>query len=163
MHPDLLNNSIFLRYYNTWQADPHSIVFAPIAEYLQLYGMFDDAIRICEAGLKNHPRLISGRLALAKAYMRKKEWPKAEGELRFVLKIIPNQEKALEFLKTVERELLPAEPEKKTATWETVTMAKIYAMQGHTHRAREVYKNILNLDPSNEEAVQGLEHLEGEV
>lgn len=96
MHPELLNNSLFLRYYNQWQQDPTSIVFAPIAEYFLSYGLTDDAIRVCLAGLHHHPDLVSGRLSLAKAYLRKKEFTKAKGELQRVLNLVPNQSKALE-------------------------------------------------------------------
>ena len=143
MHPELLNNSIFLRYYNQWQEDPTSIVFAPIAEYLQIYGMLDEAIKVCLEGLKNHPDLVSGRLALAKAYVRKMDFEKAREELRRVLILMPDQEKALELMAQVDKELSPTPKTKQPIGWETVTMAKIYASQGHLHKAREVYQAIL--------------------
>ena len=42
------------------------------------------------------------------------------------------------------------------AEWQTVTMAKIYAGQGHMEKAREIYQAILEREPNNEDARQGL-------
>lgn len=163
MHPELLNNSLFLRYYNQWQQDPTSIVFAPIAEYFLSYGLTDDAIRVCLAGLHHHPDLVSGRLSLAKAYLRKKEFSKAKNELRRVLNLVPNQSKALElFNQLSQQEPAPSQPEPETTRWQTITMAKIYTAQGHCDQARQVYQAILAKDPQNQEAIQGLKQLEGE-
>lgn len=163
MHPELLNNSLFLRYYNQWQQDPTSIVFAPIAEYFLSYGLTDDAIRVCLAGLHHHPDLVSGRLSLAKAYLRKKEFAKAKGELQRVLNLVPNQSKALElFNQLSQQEPAPTRPEPEATRWQTVTMAKIYTAQGHRDQARQVYQAILAKDPQNQEAIQGLQQLEGE-
>lgn len=162
MHPELLNNSLFLRYYNQWQQDTTSIVFAPIAEYLLHYDLLADAVKVCEAGLSHHPDLVSGRLTLAKAYVRQKEFQKARQELRRVLALVPNQEKALELMGRIQSEQTKFEPAPRfqTENWQTVTMAKIYAAQGHIDQAREVFQAILNRDPQNEEALQGLQSLE---
>lgn len=163
MHPELLNNSIFLRYYNQWQEDPTSILFAPIAEYLQIYGMVEEAITVCQEGLKHHPNLISGRLALAKAYLKKKEFAKAREELRPILQQIPKQPKALELLESIEKEItVELPPPKKVMNWETLTMAKIFAAQGHRERAREVCHAILKREPANKEVQQALAQLESE-
>lgn len=176
MHPELLNNSIFLRYYKLWQMDPSSVVFAAIAEYLIGYQMYEQAIEVCHQGLKNNPDLVSGRLALAKAYLRKKEYPKAKGILKHLLLQYPRQEKAMELwnlLRETEspKPMVSTPPERKTvilaegnkekASWQTVTMAKIYAAQGHKEKARQVYQLILQRDPQNREAREGLEQLEG--
>ncbi len=158
MHPDLLNNSTFLRYYSQWQENPTSIVFAPIAEYFRLYGMVDEAIQTCQVGLKQNPQLISGHLALAKAYLDKKENEKALLHLDFVLKTIPNHEKALELLKNHFVPPPPVSPPKSGA-WETLTMAKIFAAQGHVDKARHVYEVILKREPENQEAKKGLQNL----
>lgn len=164
MHPELLNNSLFLRYYNQWQQDPASIVFAPIAEYFLHYGHVQDAVKVCLEGLKHHPDLVSGRLALAKAYLRQKEFRRAREELRRVLELVPGQEKALELMEQVQGQLqpAPAPPPSAPSRWQTVTMAKIYAAQGHIDQAREVVQAILKKDPQNEEALRELQNLESE-
>lgn len=162
MHPELLNNSLFLRYYQQWQQDPTSIVFVPVAEYFLSYGLTEEALRVLQAGLAHHPDLISARLCLAKLYVRTKEFPRAKAELQRVLAIVPSQAKAIELMELVERGSVIPEPESKPASWQTMTMAKIYAAQGHREQARQVYQAILARDPQNEEAIQGLSQLEGE-
>ena len=168
MHPDLLNNATFLRYYSQWQENPKSMVFAPIAEYFQLYGMVDEAIKICLEGLKQNPNLISGHLVLAKAYLHKKDLEKAKPHLHFVLKAVPNHEKALELLKTPPPQPLPAcrqagpsrgEGVRKSASLETLTMARLFAAQGHADKARQVYQAILKREPANSEALDALQKL----
>lgn len=153
MHPDLLNNSHFLRYYNLWQEDPSSIVFAPIAEYLLSYGLIDEALKVCLAGLQYHPQLVSGHLILAKIYLRQKKWDEVKKETQIVLNLVPNHEKAVELQNSFP---------KKAANWETVTMAKIYAAQGHVDQAAEVYQIILSREPHNEEAKRGLSELQSD-
>lgn len=164
MHPELLNNAIFLRYYELWQEDPTSIVFAAIAEYLIGYQLYDQAIEICQRGLKSNPELVSGRLALAKAFFRKKEYPQAREILKNLLQQYPEQEKGLELWHLLKEEKKPetaAEKSREKAGWQTVTMAKIFAAQGHKEKAREVYQHILKQDPQNREAQEGLKALEG--
>ena len=161
MHPDLLNNATFLRYYSQWQENPQSMVFAPIAEYFQLYGMVDEAIKICLEGLKQNPNLISGHLVLAKAYLHKKDLEKAKPHLHFVLKAVPNHEKALELLKTPSPQPSPSRGEgvRKSASLETLTMARLFAAQGHADKARQVYQAILKREPANREALDALRKL----
>lgn len=161
MHPDLLNNSHFLRYYNLWQEDPSSIVFAPIAEYLLSYGLIDEALKVCLTGLQYHPQLVSGHLILAKIYLRQKKWDEVRKETQIVLNLVPNHEKAVELQNSLEQ---PPPPPvlKKAASWETVTMAKIYAAQGHVDQAAEVYQTILSREPHNEEAKRGLSELQSD-
>lgn len=179
MHPELLNNSYFLRYYNQWQEDPTSIVFAPIAEYLISYKMYDEALAVCKEGMRSNPDFVIGRLVMAKAYYRKKDYHHAHEELRRVLAVMPDQEKALELKALVEEALghsalsspqtvkVPIEQEKQKprspAGWETVTMAKIYVSQGHREKARRVFEAILTHNPNDEEAKAGLALLKSEV
>lgn len=105
MHPDLLNNATFLRYYRRWQENPESIVFAPIAEMFLMYNMVDDAIKICIEGVNRFPDFISGRIALAKAYVAKSEWRKAREQVRQVLEKIPNHPAASELYATIQGNL----------------------------------------------------------
>ena len=96
MRAELLNNSLFLRYYNQWCKSPDSMVFASLAEFFLLYDMIEEAIKVCREGLKHNPDSVAGRLALAKAYMRREELDKADEELRYVLHIVPGHSKAQE-------------------------------------------------------------------
>lgn len=165
MHPDLLNNSLFLRYYNQWQQDPTSILFAPIAEFLIRYNRVDDAIRVCMEGLNHHPDFVSGRLVLAKGLIQKKEYARAKQELKKILDQIPAQPKALELMNATETRPVAdtAATSKEPASWETITMGKIYQSQGLLDRAREVFLSILARDPHNNEAKTRLAQLESEA
>jgi hypothetical protein len=44
--------------------------------------------------------------------------------------------------------------------WDTITMAQVYASQGHIERARAIYETILESEPNNAAAMKGLELLE---
>jgi hypothetical protein len=44
-------------------------------------------------------------------------------------------------------------------SWNTVTMANIYASQGHFEHARQIYRTILTSEPDNTAARKGLEAL----
>jgi len=175
MHPELLNNSLFLRYYAQWQKDPTSIVFAPIAEYLLHYDMPTEAIKICREGIRVHPKLISGHLVMAKIHMKQENWDRARDSIRAVFSIVPENRVALELNDKIEslsgreessetidisREIsTETENQQRTPSWETVTMANIYSAQGHYDRARKIYQSILNRDPDNGAARKGLETL----
>lgn len=183
MHPELLNNSLFLRYYEQWQRDPTSIVFAPIAEFFLRYGMIDEARLICREGLKRHPDLVSGRIVMAKVHLKRGNWEEAEDELRAVMAIVPTNSTAQAIMEEIaalrEREggegavhagrafaplvvePLPAKtPLEVKPSWQTATMAAIFASQGHVEQARDIYESILQADPENEAAQQGLAALE---
>ena len=105
MHPELLNNSTFLRYYQQWQRNPESIVFAAIADYFLRYQMIEEANDICQHGLKRFPNLVSGRLILAKIFIAKQAWDEALTELHYVLSLQTEQAEALLLMKQIQREL----------------------------------------------------------
>ncbi len=210
MRAELIENPTFLRYYEKWQNDPTSVVFAPISEIFRTNGMIDDAIKIAEEGLKHHPTLISGHLALAKAYLEKGEKILAKDHAIMALEIIPTNAEAKKILdailslkqemanitttvitmpkeefseeeeitedmplssvKVLASESLEEEMEESVEkeeersisdheAWYTVTMARILAAQGHTDRAKKIYKIILDREPANAEAQRELENL----
>lgn len=171
MHPRLLENATFLRYYTRWQEDPSSLVFLPIAEFFLEYGMVSEAVAVCELGLSYHPQLVSGQLTLAKALMRKGQLSEARQLAMKVLHQIPNHFDAKAILEAtllekrhaevIEVKPLPSEEKKKPSThsWQTVTMANIYAAQGHYQQAEAIYQAILEQEPTNSAAKQGLEKI----
>lgn len=187
MHPELLNNSLFLRYYKQWQDNPGSIVFVSIAEYFLSYGMTDEAFKICREGLKKHPALVSGRIMMAKIHIKRGNWEEAEEELRKILNTVPVNKIASDLLEEVltaeakEKEIEEARLKAKIQihgnaremsddsasarsnpvnfAWNTITMANVYATQGLYEQARSIYKAILDSDPQNEHALKGLEAL----
>lgn len=174
MHPQLLNNSHFLRYSKQWQDDPGSIAFVPMAEYFLLYNMVDEALAVCRRGLERHPRLVSGHLALAKVHMKRGNWEEAEEAVRAALSIMPENGSAQGLLAEIaERRRGEASPASAPrdgqhsreaendgmSSWKTVTMATIYASQGHHDEARRIFRSILERDPNNEPAQRGLASL----
>lgn len=164
MHPELLNNSHFLRYYKQWQDEPNSIVFAPIADYFLSYGMMDEAMKVCSEGVKKHPSFISGRIVMAKIHLKLGDLENARAELEAALSVAPQNKMAKELLSEIKASREEKAPEEDSevrrlapiASWNTVTMAKIYASQGHFDQAREIYRAILRTDPSNDAANKGL-------
>jgi|GEM_PF-3012685 len=65
--------------------NPHSLLFARLADlYIEL-GRTDEAIRLCTEGIKDHPSYSTGYFILAKAYIQKKEYDKAESALKNAL------------------------------------------------------------------------------
>ena len=221
MHPELLNNSLFLRYYQSWQEDPSSIVFAPIAEFFLRYNMIEEALEVCQVGMQRHPHLVSGRLVLAKTYVACENWAKALDELQQVLTDNPHHVEAMELVRKIDHKLntkpelasrvrkveepiavaqleeakvepipprkvaqpaqtlrrekkaivssaepvAPVKPESfqeefLPESWQTVTMAQIFAKQGHKTRAKQIYKTILQSSPDNEAARTGLAQID---
>lgn len=215
MHPELLDNPILARYYETWQRDPRSLVFAPLADFLCQRKLFADARKICEAGVRHNPDSVLAHYSLAKTYTYTREWHSARHEAQWVLAKIPDHQGAMAVLQQVEQSQSPVrhmvvspapivaaieaaggstpvvpaalpdsgksqrEPSSenqvldprlqlksdagvtaKKLPWQTVTMAKIYAQQGHHFKARTIYRALLSCDPQNREASRGLAALE---
>jgi tetratricopeptide (TPR) repeat protein len=215
MHPELLNNPTFVRYYEAWQQNQGSLVFAPLADFLCQYKLFAEARKVCEAGVKNNPNSVLAHYSLAKTYTYTREWHSARHEAQWVLARVNDHEGALDVLQKVEQNQIPMKqllvrPEPivaaieaaggstpviptvlpdsgksqresssdkqslaprskvnptagvtaKKVPWQTVTMAKIYAQQGHYFKARTIYKTILSREPQNAEAQAGLATLE---
>ncbi len=102
MHPELLNNSLFLRYYNQWLKKPDSVVFASVADFFLMYGKVDEAMQVCREGLKHSPDCVSGRLVLTKVCLMQGNLDEADEELRRVLDIVPSHTKALELRTEIE-------------------------------------------------------------
>ena len=159
MHPDLLNNSLFLRYYRQWQDDPTSVVFAPIAEYLLRYGLIDDALKVCREGLRHHPRFVSGRLVLAKVHLTRGNWEEAEEVVQAILEDEPRHDGARSLLVRITEARREEAREEDVGVWRTVTMAQILLAQGHRDRAHRIFESILQGEPHNDAARQGLRAL----
>lgn len=168
MHPELLNNSLFLGYYQKWQRNPDSVVFVSIAGYLLKYELVEEAFKICTDGLKRHPNLATAHILMAKIHMAREDKEAAGEELRIALRIAPHNSSARNLLSQLKGEQssalteTPPMPASETfeepipAEWETVTMAKIFSSQGHMDEARRIFQNILVREPENEEALRGL-------
>lgn len=166
MRPELSENSTFLRYYEILQRNPSSVVFAPLAEVLNLHKCYEEAITVCKKGLEHNPEMVSGRVALSRAYVGVKNYNRAKEEALKVLAKMPNHPESLEIIRFVNGEdgrffpttLNPEEDER----WNTLTMAEIFLDQNNFSGAEKILKNILAKDPDNKRAKDGLSRIRGE-
>ncbi len=67
------------------QQNPESLTFARVADALMKNSRIDEAIRICEEGIRRHPYYVTGHMVLGKCYMQKKYFDQAEKEFKRVL------------------------------------------------------------------------------
>lgn len=160
MHPELLNNSLFLRYYGMWQRDPDSVVFTSVADFFLKYGLINEAFEVCQKGIVRHPDLTIGKIVMAKIYIARGEYDEAEKELSKVIRSLPDNKMAADLLAGIKNKKNKGEENFTVPNkWHTVTMARIYAAQGHIEKAREVYNSVLKRDPNNKDARMGLESI----
>jgi tetratricopeptide (TPR) repeat protein len=106
------------------------ILFAHFASNLLKSGELDEAIHVCEKGLKKHPTYASAHYVLARCYIRKKMNDEARVELERVLRYDPNHIKAIRDL------------------------AGIYFTNGFQDLYREYLMQLFTLDPMNEKVIQ---------
>lgn len=81
---------LIYEYLRRFQEDPKSRVFAPLAEAYRKAGLVDEAIEIAREGLREHPRFIGGRVALARALFDKKDFGAVIDELSPVVQDVPD-------------------------------------------------------------------------
>lgn len=110
MHPELLNNSLFLRYYNQWREHPESIVFVSVAEFFLMHDCIDEAVKVCHEGLKFNPDAVLGRLILAKVHIKQGEFEGARKELGRVLDIVPTHSRAQYLLEQIDMAIKDGSP-----------------------------------------------------
>lgn len=67
------------------QSNPNSYLFARLADELLKMGDINEAIQICENGLKRHPYYVTGHFVMGKCYFKKKLYDQAEKEFKRVL------------------------------------------------------------------------------
>lgn len=112
--------------------DKNSIRFAQLADAYIGIGEFDEAIRICEEGMKTYPFYDTASLVMAKAYYRRGNKPKAREILEHFLMVHPGNLRAHKFLGDLALEA----DDVKTAV------------------AR--YRTALRMDPINRQIIQAL-------
>ena len=114
-----------------------SLLFARLAELYIKVNRVDDAIDLCIDGIKQNPRYLTGNFILAKAYIVKKEYDKAESELKKVLSYDNQHLGAHKLLGDLMRKL------------------------GYETQAVALYRNIIRIDPLESKIHQLLETLYG--
>ena len=79
-------------------ADPNSRMFVQLAEEYRKAGLLDNAVEICEEGLKKHPQYPSARVALGRALLESESFSRAAEEFETVLAQVPDNILANKFL-----------------------------------------------------------------
>jgi tetratricopeptide (TPR) repeat protein len=72
------------------QKDPASIAFAQLAEEYRRAGDCEEAVRVCEAGLAQHPAYLSARVTLGRALFELGRMEEARAEFLRVLDAAPD-------------------------------------------------------------------------
>jgi tetratricopeptide (TPR) repeat protein len=72
------------------QKDPASIAFAQLAEEYRRAGDCEEAVRVCEAGLEQHPAYLSARVTLGRALFQLGRMEDARAEFLRVLDVAPD-------------------------------------------------------------------------
>lgn len=65
--------------------NPDSILFARLAELYLSFDRIEDAVKLCEDGIRKHPSYVTGHYILSKCYLRQNKLENAKKELRRVL------------------------------------------------------------------------------
>lgn len=115
--------------------DPDSRVFALLAEAYRKSGIFDEAVKVAQEGLKKHPHYLSGRVALARAYFEGGQRDLARQEFEKVVASAPDN-------LMVHRHL-----------------ADIYIDEGSLSEASKHLKMIVLLDPNDEKSKEQLKSI----
>jgi tetratricopeptide (TPR) repeat protein len=111
------------------------ILFAHRASNLLKSGDLDEAIKVCEMGLKQFPTYAQAHYILARCYIRKKLNDEARAELERVLRYEPNHVKAIRDL------------------------AGLHFTNGFQDLYREYLMQLFTLDPMNENVIEEAQKL----
>lgn len=108
--------------------NPKSLLFAHIADIYLKEGKVDEAVALCEQGVTYHPSYTTGHYILAKAYLSQGDQDRAETEFKTVL--------------SHDRNFLTAHK----------YLGDIMARSGWENKAAIHYRDLLRIDPLEEEA-----------
>lgn len=165
--------------------DPSSQGFVYLAEALFERSMYTEAVETCLNGVRLHPHDLRARVILGLSYLRINSLDRAESELLRAKEILEintaayqglaelyerkgDEEKSSLYRRLYEAVQSPAtmaarEPEASPQIQPevaTVTMAELYAEQGHLDKAAAVYRTILETAPETPEVAARLAELE---
>lgn len=87
------------------ESDPASIAFAQLAEEHRRSGDFREAVRICRAGLEQHPAYLSARVTLGRALLELQQYDEAQAEFEYVLLSAPDNLLALRSMADIHQRL----------------------------------------------------------
>jgi tetratricopeptide (TPR) repeat protein len=106
--------------------NPESFVFSRLADCYRKRGDIQRAIEVCTQGLASHPDSITGRVILGRCYLEQEKYKEAAGDFIKVVEYDRRNQVALKML------------------------ADVYAHQGMTEKAGDIYSFLLTVDPENQ-------------
>ena len=133
-HPDL--SAEIAKYEAQFTREPHSRIFAQLADALRKAGRLEEAIQTCRSGLRDHPTYAAALVVLGRALLQKGQPLEAEKELTAALKLSPCNVAAHRLL------------------------ADAAAAQGKKDEARDRYEALLKQNPQDRELQEALARLE---
>lgn len=104
---------------------PDSLVFSRIADSYRKIGDVQQAIAICLKGLEPHPEYVTGRIILGRCYLEQENLENAMNEFIHVCRLDRYNQIAIKMI------------------------ADIYAKQGLTDKAGDLYNILAGMDPEN--------------
>lgn len=117
------------------QNNPKSLLFARLADHYLKMERIDEAIDICLEGIKHNPDYVAGNFVLCKAFILKKDYERAEAELKRVL--------------SYDRQYLAAHK----------LLGDLMVKMGWENTAAIHYKEILRIDPMEEKIRRELDSI----
>jgi tetratricopeptide (TPR) repeat protein len=109
--------------------NPESFIFSRLADCYRKQGDIQHAIDVCSQGLASHPDSITGRIILGRCYLEQEKYKEA----------------AVEFTKVIEHD--------RRNQVAIKMLADVYAHQGMSEKAGDLYSFLLTIDPENQSIV----------
>ena len=88
-----------------WEKEPNSLIFLQLVEEYRKESYYDDALFICEEGLRRHPNYWSARVALGRIHKEMGHTEQAREELEKVIQAVPDNLLANKLLGDIYMEL----------------------------------------------------------
>lgn len=98
-----------------YEQNPHSQIFAPLAEGYRRLNMLEEAYDVAERGVRLHPNFAAGRISLARILLEKKQIPEAIEQLKKATTLSPDN--LLGFLLLGEAQLKERNPKAALAAF----------------------------------------------
>lgn len=127
---------LIYKYLKQYQEDPHSRVFAPLAEAYRKAGFLDEALEIAKEGMVRHPHFVGGKVALARCHFDHRNYGEVIETLEQVVQDVPDN---------IAAQRLTAES---------------YLMLGKVAEALASYKVLLYFAPGDTETAHMVQELE---
>src|SRR5688572_13199261 len=119
-----------------YERDPASKLFLQLAEEYRKANRFDEAIQVCQAGLKKHPTYTSARMTLARSLAGAKRTEEAKAEFEKVIAAVPDNILANRYL------------------------GDLLYEEGRTDEALKRYRVVQLLNPNDEEVATRVQTIE---